>query len=640
VKRAVAFAFIASGWGIVGGPSVPVGADVRGPIPRTHPAPFYEARSFAEARSLAGPPEPAFGARAVIVPHHWLAGRIIVDGLRDLAAAGRPARIVLIGPNHIGAGGAPVITSEEAWATPHGEVRPSLDAVRDLVRKGVAVASGAPLTYEHSIAGLIPAIAAELPGSRIVPLALSAGMKMRHVRRLAAALAPWLDEDTVLVASVDFSHYLGPDETRARDRQTLVALRELDSERIMSFGNEHLDSPASIAVVIEAMRAMRAMHFELRENTNAAEITGRSEGGITSYIYGFYREYRGAAPRRRFTIAATGDILIHSQVARRARANGASAGGHDFAPMFAGVKEVLSSADLSICHMETPIASGGTSFSYGPVFAVPGEIATALAGAGYDSCSTASNHSLDGGMDGVIATLDALDSAGVAHTGTARSGAEKSRTTLITAGGVTVAHLSYTQALNEPGMRGAGRWAVNLIDPAAIIGDARSARAAGAEFVVVSLHWGAEYRASPTEFQRRLAQISLGSPDIDLIIGHHAHVVQAVEAIGSKYVAYGMGNFLSGQSGKCCPLATQDGVILRFVVEEGPGGLRVSNLSHTPTWVEPDTFRILPFTEVLDGSSMTATMRAALTASACRTTRSIGSLGAPEGIGVTTKRAC
>jgi len=94
-------------------------------------------------------------------------------------------------------------------------------------------------------------------------------------------------------------------------------------------------------------------------------------------------------------------------------------------------------------------------------------------------------------------------------------------------------------------------WLVNEIDAGTIAADAAAARAAGAEYVIVSLHWGTEYRTQPNSDQLTLAEALLASPDIDLLIGHHAHVVQPVDQIDGRFVVYGLGNFISNQSAAC-----------------------------------------------------------------------------------------
>lgn len=253
-----------------------------------HVAAFYSAKSFATARRLVSELRPS-PARGLIVPHHWVAGHLILSGLRDVAAGRRLRRIVLLAPNHIGAGGAPVSTSDWDWATPFGRVEADADAVRSLARAALVTVKPSVLTHEHAISGLMPALAEAVPGARVVPLAVRPGMRLAEARRLSEALSLLVDGSTAVVASVDFSHYLSTEKARARDTETLGALAALDSGAVLSYSNEHLDSAGSIATLIETMRRVGATRFELRANTNSATLVGRSPGGVTSYIYGLYQ---------------------------------------------------------------------------------------------------------------------------------------------------------------------------------------------------------------------------------------------------------------------------------------------------------------------------------------------------------------
>ncbi|REK86208.1 CapA family protein, partial [Streptomyces inhibens] len=127
-----------------------------------------------------------------------------------------------------------------------------------------------------------------------------------------------------------------------------------------------------------------------------------------------------------FTLLATGDVLPHNEIIRQS-GNDAHGHGHDFRAMFAGVKPVVSGADLAICHTETIYGRDGGPFTGYPGFKSPPQVAAALEDAGYDSCSTASNHTLDDGADGVRRTLGAMDAVGLRHTGSAVSAAEAAR---------------------------------------------------------------------------------------------------------------------------------------------------------------------------------------------------------------------
>ncbi|GIU85054.1 MAG: hypothetical protein KatS3mg008_1829 [Acidimicrobiales bacterium] len=300
---------------------------------------------------------------------------------------------------------------------------------------------------------------------------------------------------------------------------------------------------------------------------------------------------RPVRPLRRVTLAATGDILVHSRVAEMAR----SGDGYDFTPLLAGVAPLVSAVDLAVCHLEVPITPDGRVTGY-PTFSAPTELADAISEVGWDTCSTASNHSLDRGPAGVTATLDHLDRVGVAHAGTARSPSEAGRPTVIrTPSGVSVGHVSATYGLN--GFRPDAPWRVDLLDPALITSRARAARSAGAEIVVASIHWGEEYRPEPTEQQKSLAREILSAGEVDLIVGHHAHVVQPLGWFSGRPVAYGLGNLLANMPSKT-GIGAMDGVVLEIRLEEIPTGrFRVTELRPHVTFTDPNTLQVRPVDE-------------------------------------------
>ncbi|MGI5479508.1 CapA family protein [Streptomyces lavendofoliae] len=324
-----------------------------------------------------------------------------------------------------------------------------------------------------------------------------------------------------------------------------------------------------------------------------------------------------AAPDRGFTLVATGDVLPHASIIRQSQAD-AGGTGYDFRPMLAGVKPVISRADLAICHMETVYGKDGGPYTGYPSFKSPPEVATALAATGYDSCSTASNHTLDDGADGLGRTLDALDKVGVRHAGSARTAAEAARPTLLKAGGATVAHLAYTYGTNGIPLPQDRPWAVNLIDENKILTDARAARTAGADVVVVSLHWGTEWQTAPDRQQLDLgrgltAAATGGRPDIDLIIGTHAHVPQAYEKVNGTWIVYGMGDQIAGDminhSGAFDPRGNQ-GTIGRFTfAPPARSGARweVAKAEFLPQWFNTATGRVVDLNAAIRaGENLTA----------------------------------
>lgn len=326
-------------------------------------------------------------------------------------------------------------------------------------------------------------------------------------------------------------------------------------------------------------------HGSQRAAADATSTTAQPAASAT-YTWPPTTTSTTAPPPRTFSLVATGDVLLHSPLWEQARADAAAQGqpGYDFRPMLAGVKPLVRQADVAICHLETPLAPPGGPYSSYPSFSVPPAIAPALADTGYDACTTASNHIYDQGADGVDRTLDGLDAAGIRHAGAARNPDEAAAITTLDVNGASVALLSYTYGFNGIPAPDGQTWRSNLIDETAILGEAAAARQRGADVVILALHWGDEYRHEPNAQQSDLAARVIRSPDIDLLLGHHAHVVQPVEMIDDEWVVYGMGNQVAHQAS--LGAASAEGLLVRFTFTEGAGGWRVTAAEFAPLLME------------------------------------------------------
>lgn len=326
-------------------------------------------------------------------------------------------------------------------------------------------------------------------------------------------------------------------------------------------------------------------------------------------------------PHIRF--AFSGDVLIHSQLWTRAQQN-AGGNGYDFTPMFATVKPLLDSVDFAICHLEVPVAPAGQNPSTFPLYGSPKEIVAAVAWAGYDRCSTASNHTLDQDVPGIEATTAAFDEAGITQVGMART-PEEIEPTVLEVNGIKFTHLAYTYSYNGRQTPRGEEWRSALIDPDRIIADARKARDMGAEFVVVSLHWGSGTAVS--DFQRRVSTAITKSGVVDLIVGHHAHMIQPIEQVNGIWTVFGLGNSLSFHPTSGVPSAnTQDGMIVTVnVVRNEAGGFTVEQPVAHPTWVDKNDGMVIRLVKpgLLD-NSLSAAVRKQLEISLKRTTAVVG----------------
>jgi poly-gamma-glutamate synthesis protein (capsule biosynthesis protein) len=344
---------------------------------------------------------------------------------------------------------------------------------------------------------------------------------------------------------------------------------------------------AALLVVVPGVASAVPLPRPFQPSTLPAEPHTSPEDDLESV----YRPYRipVANASREVVIAFTGDTLIHRNVAAAAARNGSP---YDFGPLFDPVAGLISGADLALCHLEVPLSPENTDLSSFPRFNAPRQVAEALAEAGFDGCSTASNHSFDQGVDGVLGTMEVLAEAGLGQAGMARSEAQAWRPALYDlGGGLVVAHISATYWLNGLLLPLDRPWLVQLLDADRIISMGRRAKATGADLVVVSVHCCVEYSRQPSPYQLETLRALVTSPYVDLVVAHYSHLVGPVEKVGDEFVVHGLGNFLSGQ-GQFPGL--RDGVIVMARAEAGADGWRFTGIEAVPTRVVPGVFEIVP----------------------------------------------
>ena len=292
-------------------------------------------------------------------------------------------------------------------------------------------------------------------------------------------------------------------------------------------------------------------------------------------------------PRRTLSLVMGGDLLWHNTVWQSAAADAArtgAGGGYDFDPMFAALRPLVRGADLALCHEEVPFALPGRPLQSFPVFAAPPQIAPWLARMGFDACTTASNHAVDQGFEGLKHTADLLEANGVRHVGTFRTARERRRPVILTTDqGVRVGVVAGTYSLNGFPLPEGRPWSVSMWDEQNLLGQAEQARAAGADIVVVHLHGGDEYSHLPNADQVTLVDRLTASPAVDLVLGEHAHVVQPITRVNGTWVVYGMGNMIAQQ--ELGRPRTYEGIAVRFRFREGPDGrFRVTEAAYVPTY--------------------------------------------------------
>ncbi|MDI3281201.1 MAG: CapA family protein, partial [Bacillota bacterium] len=242
---------------------------------------------------------------------------------------------------------------------------------------------------------------------------------------------------------------------------------------------------------------------------------------------------------------------------------------------FALVAERLAAADLAVANLESPLGSRGAPVpGKGIWFQAPGEAVEALVRSGIDAVTLANNHSLDYGPESFWETLAILHGAGIHTFGGGVNPEEARRPLLLEVEGLRLALLGYSQFADlifTPGglpfAAAPGRPGLAPLHPAEAMADVRAARRQ-ADLVVVYLHWGEEYRSSPTPEQVRLGR-ALIDAGADLVIGSHPHVLQGLEVYGRGVIAYSLGNFVMDQTEELHPAAVESLILEAVVTRSG-----------------------------------------------------------------------
>jgi poly-gamma-glutamate capsule biosynthesis protein CapA/YwtB (metallophosphatase superfamily) len=300
-------------------------------------------------------------------------------------------------------------------------------------------------------------------------------------------------------------------------------------------------------------------------------------------------------------LVAIGDILLHQPVYNDAAT---PQGGYDFSSMFTKVKPFLEEADIAIANQETMIGGADLGLSSYPLFNSPYEIGDALKEAGIDIVTIANNHTLDRGEKAIVNAINHWDSIGMAYTGAFKSEEDREDIRTVIKNGISFSFLSYSYGTNGLPIPEDKPYLINLIDLSLIKEDVEKAKNL-TDVVVVSMHWGNEYETVPNQTQLDLAK-ELSNMGVDIIIGHHPHVLQPMDWIervdGSRtLVMYSLGNFLSSQEGLERLTGGIGGVKITKRAFPEKSVITLSNPSFVPTYgyyENKSNFEIIPMVQL------------------------------------------
>lgn len=293
-----------------------------------------------------------------------------------------------------------------------------------------------------------------------------------------------------------------------------------------------------------------------------------------------------------FSLCAIGDIMCHNT--QYQDAYNSDSDSYDFSYVFDDISLYTKPADLCIGNLETTFAGKDRGYSSYPTFNTPDELASNLKKLGLDVLTTANNHCLDKGIDGLNRTIDILNDADISHLGTYKSQEERDTVLIKYVKGLKIAFINYTYGTNGITVPSDKTYCVNLIDNDLILKDINSAKEQNADIIVACMHWGTEYNTSPSSSQKETADF-LFKNGVDIVLGGHPHVLQPMEkrtvtlddgTTKDGFIIYSLGNFMADQNAK----NTKDSIILDLTITKHVDGtVTIDKAEYIPIYLYKDS---------------------------------------------------
>lgn len=325
-------------------------------------------------------------------------------------------------------------------------------------------------------------------------------------------------------------------------------------------------------------------------------------------------------------MSVVGDILVHDDQLQSQI--DPSTGQYDFKNNFKYVKDYIEKADIAVANFETVLAGMTKKYTGYPTFNSPDAIADALKYVGFDVLTTANNHILDCGLQGMLRTNNVLKEKGFKVLGTRENTNDKSYF-IMNVNNIKLGMVNYVfessragnkKSINSVPMPSGAEKLLDTFYYGAIDKDiegmktrVKELREQGADMIIFYMHWGEEYQTTQNANQKKIAQ-KLADIGVDVIIGGHPHVLQPLDVLKGKegnktLVAYSTGNFLSNQCyEKLQKREPEDGMILNlsFKKDKLSGKVSISEVTYIPTWVHriPTgnlfTYEIVPVADAME----------------------------------------
>lgn len=322
------------------------------------------------------------------------------------------------------------------------------------------------------------------------------------------------------------------------------------------------------------------------------------------------KEVKEKEKNYKVSLFAVGDALIHDGVYMDADLHKKGTDGYeayDFKPMLTDIKEIVKKYDLAFYNQETIIGGKNLGLSNYPCFNSPDEIGLDMIDAGFNLVNLTTNHSKDKGITGLEYSSKFWKEQrknGIYSVGSYVSEEDRTEARFAEKNGIKYALLGYATVTNGFTISDADSHYWVLYDKQKVKEDIERIKDK-VDVVIVSMHWGTEYTHVPTEEEKEIAEY-LSTLGVDIVIGHHPHVIQPIEYVNNTLVIYSLGNFLSAQDGTMKRVGMMASLDINKKVKDGKTTITIDNIKGDLLYTYHQNykkFQVIPFNK-LDNSKL------------------------------------
>jgi len=474
-------------------------------------------------------PKNQISISAGVTPHHLIVKDLIENFFGYISSKEKPETIVLLAPDHFQAGD--ILGNNFITISPNTQKFYGMKTDRFLI-KGLSskinlIFNTPSIRLDHGITDLMPFIKKHFPNAKIAPFIIPFNISLEETNQFAISLNSLASSKTIVIASVDFSHYLPDSAAKFHD---VASIRTLINFQKTNFKKLDVDSWQALYIA-RAFAYLRNKEFPkvIAYSNSANFFRNKSIDETTSYFSLVFEENnfernKTAEEFNGKTILFVGDIMLDREVEHLMQKNSV------FYP-FEKVSQFLRGIDIVVGNLEGPIVKNPPDFGSPSLkFAFSPEVTKALSFSNFNLVSLANNHTFDMGETGFRETKEFLKQSHINFVGHPircdKDFLFKKENIIILAFNKTLSFNCSNEKIAEIVKK------IKKSNPK--------------KFLIVIFHWGEEYQPKSSIFQQKLAHqvIEAGA---DLIIGSHPHVVQEIEEYQGKLIFYSLGNFVFDQ---------------------------------------------------------------------------------------------